>query len=86
MPAELLTLIASIVEKGGVSGLLLVVLYFTVKHLRKKMDELTKVYRQRDFCRQVRARYKWALEKEGITVKIDDIEAEMKDDDHMDKE
>jgi hypothetical protein len=43
--------------------------------------ELMRTYRQRDLCRQVRSRYKFALDAEKMTVDISDILAEMQEDD-----
>lgn len=72
--------LAGIVEKGGIIGLLVIAVAFAFWWIHQLRKELIRTYRQRDFCRQVRARYRFALDNAGITVKIDDIESEMKED------
>lgn len=76
--------LASLIEKGGVIGLLVIVAGFLGLEVKRLRRDINRVYGQRDFCRQVRARYKDRLDALGVKVDISDIEAERKEDNHDD--
>lgn len=84
--ASTIASLAGVIEKGGMIGLLVGIIAWGVRDRMRMRKEMLATYRQRDYCRQVRARYKYALDSKEIKVDISDIEAELKDDDHMDKE
>lgn len=72
--------IAGLIEKGGIIGLFVILVGFLLFERWKKMKELHRVYGQRDFCRQVSARYKFALDSAGIKVDISDLERQRQED------
>lgn len=78
--------LAGIIEKGGVIGMLLIVAVAIGWRLSRKERELNRVYAQRDFCRQVSARYKVLLDSHGIKVDITDLEQQRKEDEHDGKD
>lgn len=77
---------AKVIEQAGIIGLLVIVLAFLLWERTKRTRELNRVYVQRDWCRQVSARYKFALDREGIKVDISDLEQQRKEDEQSSKE
>lgn len=79
--------LVALIEKGGVTGLLLIacgVLIMEIRRGRKlvydKAAELTKVYAQRDKARLALVRCKAALDTAGVRVDLSDLKELLADD------
>lgn len=84
---EALPKLVSIVEKGGIIGLLIIVVVALIWVILRYRKDLIEAYQQRDdawherdTCRMIRFRYKAELDRAGLKVDISDIMEEMRDD------
>lgn len=75
---EALPKLVAIVEKGGIIGLLIIVVGVLCWVCLKYRKELIGVYSRLDECRLVRERYRAALTEKGIKVDISDILDDMR--------
>jgi len=65
--------ISGLIEKGGIIGLLMVLIYFLVREVMRLRKELGIAYGQRDRERYIAVRYKSALDNAGIKVDVSDV-------------
>lgn len=65
--------LSGLIEKGGMIGILVVLIYFLVREILRLRKELAMAYAQRDRERLISVRYRSALDNAGLKVDVTDI-------------